>query len=76
MTGVLLVVGTVALMALFVAASLWYFRRIGEGRADPVINPSWTTMMRPTLPPPPLTPPPAVVDEYDTDPDDGPSERA
>lgn len=39
-------VGTVGLMALFVAASLWYFRRIGEGRADPVISPSWTTLER------------------------------
>ena len=42
------------LMALFIFGSWWYFKRIRDGRADPVINPSWTTNMRPTSPPPPL----------------------
>ena len=46
------VVGVV-LMALFVAGSIRYFRRIGAGRADPLVDPSWTEMMRPSSPPPP-----------------------
>jgi hypothetical protein len=44
-------------MAVFVASSWWYFRRIRDGRADPVVNPSWTTNMRPASPPPPLEDP-------------------
>ncbi|BBX09928.1 hypothetical protein [Mycolicibacterium aichiense] len=41
------VVGVV-LIALFIYLSLRYFRKIGRGEADPVINPGWTTDMRPT----------------------------
>ncbi|BBX55441.1 hypothetical protein MSHO_07860 [Mycobacterium shottsii] len=54
MTEIVAAVGCFMLMALFIAATLWYFKRIRDGRADPVINPSWPTMMRPTSPPPPL----------------------
>lgn len=41
-----------ALMVLFIAGSLWYFRRIRDGRADPLVDPSWTTDMRPPSPRP------------------------
>lgn len=54
MIEILITVGCLALMALFVAASLWYFRRIRDRRVDPLVNPSWTTGMRPASPPPPL----------------------
>lgn len=54
MTETLLGIAGIALMVLFVVGSLWYFRRIRDGRADPVINPSWPSIMRPSSPPPPL----------------------
>lgn len=38
------------LMAVFFFGSWRYFRRIRDGRADPVIDPSWTTDMRPPSP--------------------------
>lgn len=38
----------VLLMAIFIYLSLKYFRKIGRGEADPVIDPSWTSIMRPT----------------------------
>jgi hypothetical protein len=43
---ILFTVGCLALMALFVVAALWYFRRIRDGRVDPLVNPSWTSDMR------------------------------
>jgi hypothetical protein len=43
---------TLAVMTVFVAGSLRYFRRIRAHRADPVIDPSWPTIMRPSNPPP------------------------
>jgi hypothetical protein len=51
---ILVTVGCLALMALFVVAGLWCFRRIRDGRVDPLVNPSWTSDMRPASPPPPL----------------------
>jgi hypothetical protein len=55
--GILAAAACFALMALFIFGSWWYFKRIRDGRADPVINPSWTTNMRPASPPPPLNDP-------------------
>ena len=52
MIEILAAVGCLVLMALFIAGSWWYFKRIRDGRADPVINPSWTSTMRPASPPP------------------------
>jgi hypothetical protein len=40
-----------AAMALFIGGSRWYFRRIRDGRADPVINPGWPSIIRPASPP-------------------------
>ena len=54
MTEILAAIGGLALMALFVAGALWYFRRIRSGRAGPLIDPSWPTNMRPASPPPSL----------------------
>lgn len=36
------------LVALFIFGSWRYFRRIRDGRVDPVVDPSWTTDMRPS----------------------------
>jgi hypothetical protein len=47
MTEVLAAIVMVVAMSLFDAGSLWYFRRIRQGRADPLVNPSWTTTLRP-----------------------------
>ena len=48
MTEIVAAVVAVVLMALFIYLALKYFRKIGRGEADPVVNPSWTTNMRPT----------------------------
>jgi hypothetical protein len=32
----------------FLAGSIWYFKRIRDGRADPVVNPGWPSIMNPT----------------------------
>ncbi len=52
MTGIADPAATFVLMAMFIAVWLWYVRRIGKGSAGPVIDPSWTTIMRPNTPPP------------------------
>ena len=52
-------VGCLMLMAIFIVASLSYFKRIRDGRADPFVNPSWPTILRPTSPPSPLHDPDA-----------------
>ncbi|WP_421845270.1 hypothetical protein [Mycobacterium sp.] len=52
-------VGCLMLMAIFIVASLSYFKRIRDGRADPFANPSWPTILRPTSPPSPLHDPDA-----------------
>ncbi len=57
MTEILAVIIGVALMTLFVVGSLRFFTRIRDDRADPIINPSWTSDMRPVSPPPPLRDP-------------------
>ena len=44
--------GGLLLMVLFVFGSWRYFRRIRDDRADPLIDPSWTTAMRPPSPRP------------------------
>jgi hypothetical protein len=54
MTAIAVPVATFGLMAAFIAVWLWYVRRIGKGSADPVIDPSWTAIMRPSTPPPSL----------------------
>ena len=38
---------TLAVMALFVAAWLFYLHRVRQGRADPVVDPSWPSNLRP-----------------------------
>lgn len=38
---------TIAVMALFVAAWVFYLRRVRQGRADPVVDPSWPSNLRP-----------------------------
>lgn len=48
MTEIVAAVVAVVLIAFFIYLSLKYFRKIGRGEADPVINPSWTSNMRPT----------------------------
>lgn len=53
MTDVLAALVSLAGVALFLAGTRWYFRRIRAGRADPVVNPGWPTIMRPTNVPPP-----------------------
>lgn len=52
MTEALIAVASLTLMALFIWATLRYFRRIRDGRADPLVSPSWTNDMRPTSPHP------------------------
>ncbi|MGB6209305.1 hypothetical protein [Mycobacterium sp.] len=41
----------VALMALVVVFAVWYFRRIRDGRIDPIVAPDWTSLERPASPP-------------------------
>jgi hypothetical protein len=48
MTEIIAAIVALVLMALFIYLSLKYFRKIGRGEADPIVNPSWTTNMRPT----------------------------
>ncbi len=50
MIEVLAVIGCLLLMVLFLVGSLQYFRRIRDGRADPLVDPSWTADMRPPSP--------------------------
>lgn len=45
---------SVALMTLFIFGTWRYLKRIRDGRADPIIDPSWTSNMRPASPPPHL----------------------
>lgn len=52
MTGLIVSVVSLALMGLGIVGALWYFKRIRDGRADPVVDPSWPTIMRPASPPP------------------------
>lgn len=52
MTEVVAAIVGLILMALFVFGSWRYFRRIRDGRADPLVDPSWTTDMRPSSPRP------------------------
>lgn len=57
MIEIIAAVGCLVLMTLFVFGSWWYVKRIRDGRADPIVNPGWTTDMRPASPPPPLDDP-------------------
>ncbi|MBZ4631676.1 MULTISPECIES: hypothetical protein [Mycobacterium avium complex (MAC)] len=41
----------VALMALVVVFAFWYFRRIRDGRINPIVAPDWTSLERPASPP-------------------------
>jgi hypothetical protein len=40
-----------ALMALAVVFAVVYTRRIGAGRADPIVSPDWTSIEQPVSPP-------------------------
>jgi hypothetical protein len=40
MTDLIAPIVTIAVMALFVAAWVFYLRRAGQGRVDPVVDPS------------------------------------
>lgn len=52
MTEVLATIAMVVLMALFIVVSIRYFKKIRDNEADPIIDPSWPTIMRPSSPPP------------------------
>jgi hypothetical protein len=41
----------VAMMGLATAFAVWRTRQIGDGRADPIISPDWTSIERPASPP-------------------------
>ncbi len=56
MTEALIAIASLTLMALFIWATLRYFRRIRDDRADPLVSPSWTNDMRPASPPRPFNP--------------------
>lgn len=47
MTDLIAPIVTFAVMALFVAAWVFYLRRVRQGRADPVVDPSWPSNLRP-----------------------------
>ena len=47
LTDIAWLVSMVALMALTGGFAIWHTRRIGQGRADPIISPDWTSMERP-----------------------------
>jgi hypothetical protein len=47
MTEIVAPILSMAAVALVLVARWWYLRRIPQGRADPVIDPSWPTMVRP-----------------------------
>ena len=47
MTDLIAPIVTIAVMALFVAAWVFYLRRVRQGRADPVVDPSWPSNLRP-----------------------------
>ncbi|MDX1886052.1 hypothetical protein [Mycolicibacterium sp. 120270] len=38
---------TLLAIALFIGASAFYFRLVRQGRADPVVDPSWPSNLRP-----------------------------
>ena len=47
MTDLIAPIVTIAVMALFAAAWVFYLRRVRQGRADPVVDPSWPSNLRP-----------------------------
>jgi hypothetical protein len=47
MTDLIAPIVTIAVMALFVAAWVFYLRRVRQGRVDPVVDPSWPSNLRP-----------------------------
>ena len=47
MTEILAPVLSITATGLVLVARWWYLRRTRQGRADPVIDPSWPTMVRP-----------------------------
>lgn len=50
MTEALIAIVTLLLMSLFLWLSIRYFRKIRDGRIDPLVSPSWTNDMRPASP--------------------------
>ena len=47
MTDLIAPIVTISVMAFFVAAWAFYLRRVRQGRADPVVDPSWPSNLRP-----------------------------
>lgn len=47
MTQILAPLITLLVIGLFVGAWLFYLRRVRQGRADPVMDPSWPNDLRP-----------------------------
>jgi hypothetical protein len=43
-------IGGFIVIALVFVGTLLYFKKIGRGDADPVVDPSWPTIMRPSSP--------------------------
>lgn len=50
MTEALIAIVTLMLMVIFLWVSIRYFRKIRDGRVDPLVSPSWTNDMRPASP--------------------------
>ena len=44
MTDLIAPIITISVMAFFVAAWVFYLRRVRQGRADPVLDPSWPSI--------------------------------
>ena len=47
MTDLLAPALTLAAIGLLLAGGVFYFRRVRQGRADPVVDPSWPSNLRP-----------------------------
>lgn len=47
MTEVLAPIITILAIGLFVGSWMFYLRRVRQGRADPVVDPSWPSNLRP-----------------------------
>jgi hypothetical protein len=60
MTDVLAITITVLVIAMVIGAWVFYLRRIRQNRADPVVDPSWPSTVRP---------PPRYLHEPSTDPE-------
>ncbi len=61
MTEILAPVLSIAAVGLVLVSRWWYLRRIRQGRVNPVVDPSWPTIARPTLTELPDPPSPLVA---------------